>query len=439
MKSASKLGIGASAGHTQLPAGSRPSTPVASSRQRVAYLINQYPKVSHSFIRREVRALERAGIAVDRYALRGWADAVPDPEDAQEKEQTAYLLRGGLVALLAATCTALMRAPGRLLAATALACRLGWRADRPWLVHFVYLAEACLLAQWMRARNTTHLHAHFGTNPAAVALLARALGGPPFSFTVHGPEEFDKPEALKLREKVSGSAFVVAISSYGRSQIFRWIDPSEWPKVHTVHCGIEPGLHAQAPSPPGDGARLVCVGRLCEQKGQMILLQAIRQLVDMAVPVKFVLAGDGEMREALEQTIVRLELQPYVHITGWLSGDRVREEILAARALVLPSFAEGLPVVLMEAMALGRPVVSTYVAGIPELVIDGVNGWLVPAGDDAALTEALKTCLAASPELLASMGAAAHGRALLRHSVDTEAAKLAALFSESAISSGHAP
>ena len=289
----------------------------------------------------------------------------------------------------------------------------------------------------MRQRNTTHLHAHFGTNPAAVALLARALGGPPFSFTVHGPEEFDKPEFLKLREKISGSAFVVAISSYGRSQIFRWIDPAEWPKVHTVHCGIEPDLHAKTGSPPGDSARIVCVGRLCEQKGQMILLQAVRQLVDMAVPVKLVLAGDGEMREALEQAIARLELQPHVHITGWLSGERVREEILAARALVLPSFAEGLPVVLMEAMALGRPVISTYVAGIPELVIDGVNGWLVPAGDDAALTQALKTCLAASPALLARMGAAGHERVLHRHSVDTEAAKLAALFSEPAMSSGH--
>lgn len=415
------------------------SSPVAGSRRRVAYLINQYPKVSHSFIRREIRALEKAGVVIDRYALRGWADPVPDAEDAQEKEQTTYLLRGGLVPLLAATCTALVRTPRRMFAATALACRLGWRADRPWLLHLVYLAEACLLAHWMHQRNTTHLHAHFGTNPAAVALLARVLGGPPFSFTVHGPEEFDKPEFLKLREKVSGSAFVVAISSYGRSQIFRWIDPTEWPKVHTVHCGIEPGLHAKTVSPPGDSARIVCVGRLCEQKGQMILLQAVRQLVDMAVPVKLVLAGDGEMREALEQAIARLELQPHVHITGWLSGERVRQEILAARALVLPSFAEGLPVVLMEAMALGRPVISTYVAGIPELVIDGVNGWLVPAGDDAALTQALKTCLAASPALLARMGAAGHERVLHRHSVDTEAAKLAALFSEPAISSGHNP
>ena len=405
----------------------------------VAYLINQYPKVSHTFIRREVLALERAGVTVDRYALRGWTDPAPDAADAREKGKTTYLLRGGMGPLLGAVVSMFVRAPRRLLAAAGLAWRLGWRADRPLFVHFVYLAEACLLTKWMRARSATHLHAHFGTNPAAVALLARALGGPPFSFTVHGPEEFDKPEFLKLREKVAGCAFVVAISSYGRSQIFRWIDPSEWPKVHTVHCGIEPGPLAQTLSPPADSAQIVCVGRLCEQKGQMILLRATRKLIDMAVPVRLVLAGDGEMREALEQAIARLGLQPYVRITGWLSGDRVREEILAARALVLPSFAEGLPVVLMEAMALGRPVISTYVAGIPELVIDGVNGWLVPAGDDAALTQALKTCLAASPALLASMGAAAHERALRRHSVETEAAKLAALFSESAVSSGHTP
>jgi len=346
---------------------------------------------------------------------------------------TAYLLQGGLGPLLGAAGALLVRSPRKLLAATVLACRLGWRADRPLLLHFVYLVEACILVNWMRDRNTTHLHAHFGTNPAAVALLARTLGGPQYSFTVHGPEEFDKPEFLKLREKVAACAFVVAISSYGRSQIFRWIDPSQWPKVHTIHCGIDPSLHARIDRRPANVARIVCVGRLCEQKGQMLLLKAVRELIDRQVPVELVLAGDGEMREALEQDIVRLELQPHVHITGWLSGDRVREEILAARALVLPSFAEGLPVVLMEAMALGRPVISTYVAGIPELVIDGVNGWLVPAGDHDALTAALRKCLSAPPALLASMGAAAHERALSRHSVDTEAKKLAALFSRSAI------
>lgn len=436
MEAATVVENGNASGHPRaLDALRRPSA-VSPNGLHVAYLINQYPKVSHTFIRREILALERAGVVVDRYALRGWTDPVPDADDAREKGKTTYLLRGGLGPLLGAVVSVLVRAPRKLLAATGLACRLGWRADRPLLVHFVYLAEACLLTNWMRARSATHLHAHFGTNPAAVALLARTLGGPPFSFTVHGPEEFDKPEFLKLRGKVAGCAFVVAISSYGRSQIFRWIDPSEWPKVHTVHCGIDPGLHVGATGPTDHAARIVCVGRLCEQKGQMILLKAVRELIDMAVPVELVLAGDGEMREALEQTIVRLGLTSCVRITGWLSGERVREEILAARALVLPSFAEGLPVVLMEAMASGRPVISTYVAGIPELVIDGVNGWLVPAGDDAALTEALKKCLSASPALLASMGAAAHERALLRHNVNTEAMKLVTLFSESTVHSG---
>lgn len=433
LKATIESGSGITAGSQQKLAGPLRLSDTGAGVLRVAYLINQYPKVSHTFIRREILALERAGVVVDRYALRGWTDPVPDADDAREKGKTIYLLRGGLGPLLGAMVSMLLRAPRKLLAAAGMACRLGWRADRPLLVHFVYLAEACLLTNWMRARSATHLHAHFGTNPAAVALLARTLGGPPFSFTVHGPEEFDKPEFLKLRQKVAGCAFVVAISSYGRSQIFRWIDPSEWPKVHTVHCGIDPGLHVGTTGPTDQAARIVCVGRLCEQKGQMILLKAVRELIDMAVPVDLVLAGDGEMREALEQTIVRLGLTSCVRITGWLSGERVRDEILAARALVLPSFAEGLPVVLMEAMALARPVISTYVAGVPELVIDGVNGWLVPAGDDAALTEALKKCLSASPALLASMGAAAQERAVRRHSVDAEAAKLAALFSQAQV------
>jgi glycosyltransferase involved in cell wall biosynthesis len=117
-----------------------------------------------------------------------------------------------------------------------------------------------------------------------------------------------------------------------------------------------------------------------------------------------------------------------VRITGWINSDEVRSEILAARALILPSFAEGLPVVLMEAMALRRPVLSTYVAGIPELVIPGENGWLFPAGSVDDLVDAMESCLAADPEQLSTMGEAGYQRVIERHAIDSEAAKLGALF-----------
>jgi glycosyltransferase involved in cell wall biosynthesis len=167
---------------------------------------------------------------------------------------------------------------------------------------------------------------------------------------------------------------------------------------------------------------------LCEQKGQLLLLEAARILAAQGLVFEIVLAGDGEMRAEIEALIARHGLQAHVRITGWISSEQVRAEILAARALVLPSFAEGLPVVIMEAMALRRPVLTTYVAGIPELVRHGENGWLFPAGAVDELAAALADCLAQPVEVLQRMGAAAYQRVLERHDIDTEAAKLANLF-----------
>jgi len=396
---------------------------------RVAYLVNHYPKVSHSFIRREILALERLGIAVQRIAVRGWDAAVPDAADQAEQSHTQYVLRRGVLALLQPTLRTLLTRPGRFMHALGLACRMGWRGDRALPYHLVYLAQACQILSWLQAAGASHLHAHFGTNPAEVAMLVHALGGPSFSFTVHGPEEFDRPEALRLGEKAQRSAFTVAISSFGRSQLYRWVPYAHWPKVQVVHCGLEEGFHAGTQGvAAAASARLVCVGRICEQKGQLLLIAALKAVVDKGVAVELVLAGDGEMRAEVEALVATAGLGTHVRVTGWISSAQVRTEILAARALILPSFAEGLPVVLMEAMALGRPVISTFVAGIPELVRHGEDGWLVPAGDVGALAAAIEDCLQASPSMLTRMGESARSRALTRHHIDTEAGKLAALF-----------
>lgn len=398
------------------------------NKLRIAYFVNQYPKVSHSFIRREIQALERQGVSVQRIALRGWDGELVDANDWLEREGTRYVLKAGVAGLLPAVLLALLLRPLRFVKALRMALRLGWRADRPWPYHLIYLAEACRILPWLHAFGARHVHAHFGTNSAEVVMLAHALGGPPFSFTVHGPEEFDKPQPLKLREKVGQAAFVVAISSFGRSQLCRWVPHADWPKIKVVHCGLEAAFHEVPAVPVPDAPRLVCVGRLCEQKGQLLLVEAVSRLVRKGLPLELVLAGDGEMREEIERLIARHKLEKHVRITGWIASEQVREEILAARALVLPSFAEGLPVVVMEAMALRRPVLTTHVAGIPELVRDGEHGWLFPAGDADALTGALEQFLATPPEALAAMGEAARAQVLRRHSIDVEAAKLARLF-----------
>jgi glycosyltransferase involved in cell wall biosynthesis len=400
---------------------------------RVAYLVNQYPKVSHSFIRREILALERQGIDVLRFASRGWDAELVDADDLRERTQTRYLLEGGLRKLLGPVLRMLLASPLRFACAFALACRMGRRADRPLFVHMAYLAQACRLVEWLRECGATHVHAHFATNPTEVAMLVRALGGPPYSFTVHGPEEFDRPLTLGLREKLRRAAVVVAVSSFARSQLYRWVEPVHWPKIRVVHCGLEDAFPADAATPLPLRPRLVCVARLAEQKGQLLLLEAAHRLVERGTDFELVLAGDGELRETIEARIATLGLGNNVYITGWISSERVRAELLAARALVLASFAEGLPGVVMEAMALRRPVITTYVAGIPELVRPGDNGWLVPAGDVDALADAMAACLASPAESLARMGDSARRRVLERHDIDTEAAKLAALFGTPAV------
>ena len=392
---------------------------------RITYFINHYPKVSHSFVRREILALERQGFVVQRIALRGWRDSLPDEEDRQEQKRTHYVLRGGLWGLLLPTVRAMLRTPSRFFAVAALAVKMSRNSDRPLPYHLIYVAEACRILEWLVGFGSVRLHAHFGTNSAEVAMLVRALGGPPYSFTVHGPDEFLRP--IGLDEKIRRSAFVVAISNFGRSQLFLRSRHADWPKVKIVHCGLEKSFYEDA-SPTRGPPRLICVGRLCEAKGQLLLIEAAALLADEGIAFELVLVGDGPMRQEIEDLVQKCGLGARVRITGWISSSEVREEILAARALVLPSFAEGLPVVIMEAMALRRPVLSTYVAGIPELVRHGQEGWLVPAGAVKELAEAMDACLASSIDDLRRLGDAAQSRVLVRHCADTEAGKLAELF-----------
>lgn len=363
-----------------------------------------------------------------RIALRGWDAEVVDAEDKLERERTQYVLQSGVLGLIMPVLRALIKTPLKFFSALVMAVRMGVHADRLWPYHLIYLAEACCMLPWVQAKGVQHIHAHFGTNSAEVVMLLKQIGGPSYSFTVHGPEEFDKPEFIKLREKVSYASFVVAISSFGRSQLFRWINFEDWKKVQVVHCGLESSFHEGAKHAVATAPRLVCVGRLCEQKGQLLLVDACSKLAEKGIDFELVLAGDGEMRPEIEALIKQHSLTNKIRITGWISSQQVREEILASRAMVLPSFAEGLPVVIMEAMALRRPVLTTYVAGIPELVRHGENGWLFPAGDVDALVQVLEEFLGASMQMLESMGQAAHQRVIERHSIDVEAAELAKLF-----------
>jgi glycosyltransferase involved in cell wall biosynthesis len=397
---------------------------------RVAYLVNRYPLPNHTFIRREIAALESLGISVDRISIRAGA-AIVNAADRAEAARTRVILEGGGGRLAVALISTALCRPIRFLRALAAAVRLGWRSERGLLRHFGYLGEACVLRIWTRASGAAHVHAHFGTNPAAVAMLCCELGGPRYSFTAHGPEEFEKAALIGLGEKIARAAFVVAVSQFGRTQLCRWTPPQAWGKLAVVHCSVDAPFFASA-RPCPDRPRLVCVARLSEQKGHLLLLEALARLAAEGVAFELVLVGDGPLRGAIEDAARRLGISGRVQLRGWLDEQGVCEEISSARAVVLPSFAEGLPTVLMEALALRRPVIATSIAGVPELVDTGYCGWLVPAGSIDALVAALRAALLASTARLNEMGSRGAERVREAHDARREAAKLLDLFSSAA-------
>lgn len=396
----------------------------------IGYFTNQYPKVSHSFIRREILALERQGHNIARFAVRRSRDELKDLEDIREYGKTRAILDGGLLHLLLKAALFIVRHPVAATGGLLLALNLSRGAERGALYHVIYFLEACWLVSALKEAKVEHLHVHFGTNPATVAALAREMGGPPFSFTVHGPDEFDRPQALKLREKAQRAAFVVAISSFGRSQLYRWCSYEDWPRIKIVHCGVDPVKVPNSVVLSDPPPHLVYVGRFSAQKGPLLLIEAFARVAQAVPQATLTCVGDGEMRNEVEARIVEYGLGDRVTVTGWADESRVLHELQKARGLVLPSFAEGLPVVIMEAMAAARPVLTTYIAGIPELV-SNETGWLFPAGDVDATSAAMLEAVTASDADLNNMGALARTRVLERHDIDREAGRLARLILES--------
>lgn len=400
------------------------------SSKNIAYLVNQYPKVSHSFIRREIAALEQQGFNILRCSVRSCADELVDPTDIEELPKTWTILEQPWLTLVVRAMGVFIQNPFRFLATLRLAWQLGCQDEKSVLYHLAYLVEACTLLGWFRKTSIDHVHVHFGTNSATVAMLCQALGGPSYSFTVHGPEEFDKVSSIALAKKIDHAKFVVAISSFGKSQLYRWTGFKDWSKIHVVRCGVDESFLKEPLHPLPEPKNFVCIGRLSEQKGHFLLLEAVRHLSQAGHTFKVVLVGDGELRSQIESFISTHHLESYISITGWAASAEVKRHILNAQALVLPSFAEGLPVVLMEALALGRPVITSSIAGIPELVETGVNGWLVTPGSVESLVDALDSALKCPLHNLETMGQAGAARVAQLHNADLEAQALAEIFSK---------
>lgn len=394
---------------------------------RIAYLTGEYPRATDTFIQREVAALRARGLTVETCSIRRTGtEHHTGPEQRAEAAGTFHVLEAALSARrLISAHLAAWRRPGAWLRAMRLAWRTSPGGIKATLYQFIYLAEAAVLAHHLRARGLTHLHNHIAKSSCTVAMLMSEMSGIPYSFTLHGPDIFYEPYRWRLDEKIARARFVACISHFCRSQAMAFCAPKDWDKLHIVHCGVDPARYDGAA--PEAAAHLVFVGRLAAVKGVPVLFEAVRELIADHGALHLTLVGDGPERAALEARARDLGLSDHLTFAGYRSQAEVAELLGRATALVLPSFAEGVPVVLMEAMAARLPVVTTRIAGVPELVEDGVSGLLVPPGDADALRVALARLLC-DAHLCRDMGKAGRARVMAEFASDTEAAWLATLF-----------
>ena len=375
---------------------------------KIAYLCTEYPKVSHTFIRREILELEDRGHEVVRISIR--RGEVADPIDQAELERTFLCLEQPAARLAAGLIAETLRQPVRMARALRLACHSAVHGSRGWIRNLAYLVEAATIVRHLRPRGVQHVHAHFGSNAASVARLVHVLGGPRYSVMFHGPLEFDDPVGLEIGDKVRDAAFVTAITHYCSAQIRRWVDYPHWHKIHILHCTVSEDFFVPPVPIPDGPPTVVSIGRLSEQKGQLLLVDAMAELRDRGIDLRLRLFGDGELRSEIERRIRELDLGGRITLEGWATADELRVALDESQGLLLPSFAEGLPVVIMEAFARARPVLSTIIAGIPELVEDGTNGWLVPAGAVPPLVDAMAELATADRACLERMGADGRSR-----------------------------
>jgi len=405
----------------------------------VAYLLSRYPAVSHTFFLQEILGLRARGMQIEAISINPPdrpIDALPSAE-AQEARSTTYIKDGKFVAAAAKILGTALANPAvvcRGLRAVAAVPNLTLRKRIFW--HF-YLAEALLVGRWMKQRKIKHLHVHFGGAVASVGMLTSQAWKIPYSLTIHGPEELLNVDSYHLREKIAAASFVFCISDFCRSQLFQWTDPATWDKFQVVRLGVDPvmlspqsRMTTSGITPPGPRTlELVSVGRLVPAKGHRILLEAFRILRERGVHIRLTLIGAGPDRAALQEFVDRSGLGDAVTFTSALSHQQTLAQLRRADIFALASFAEGIPVALMEAMSLGVPCVSTSIAGIPELIRTGIDGLLVPPSNPTAFADSLES-LTSDSGLRKSLGNSGRQRIISQYNLPLNQELLAQSFEE---------
>jgi len=386
----------------------------------LAYLLSQYPAINHPFMLREVRRLRELGFAIQVASIRP-----PDrpfdqltPVEQEEARSAFYIKQSGLGVLLRAHLATLFARP----AGYARGLFRGLRTGRSGIFYF---AEAVVAGDWMMRHRLSHVHIHYCST---VGWIAARIFPIAMSVTFHGQAEFVNPDGFQLREKIRAALFCRAISLHGRSQMLKVIDYREWPKIEVAFLGVDPREFAPRPfRADPDPFQVACVGQLAPVKGQHMLLAAMELLAHEGRRVLLRIAGDGPDRAGLQQDIVSRNLARHVVMEGFLNQDKLRELYAECDALALPSFAEGIPVVLMEAMAMEIPCVATWITGIPEIIRHEIDGLLAPPGDAEALARAIAR-LMDDPELRRSLGQQARLRILEKFDLHRNTEYLAEIF-----------
>jgi colanic acid/amylovoran biosynthesis glycosyltransferase len=422
-----------SAGRTQQAIHGNPSTDYHNSCResnmpiRIGYLVSQYPAVNHTFILREVRQLRKQGIEPAVVSIRP-SDRPPaamTAEEREERERTFVVLTAGVLHWkVAHLATALTRPVGYLRGIGSALRLAGWDLRKA-ISHLSYFAEAVVAGRWMARHGLAHIHVHFSST---VGLLITRIFPITMSITIHGPDEFNDPAGFHLAEKTQAARFVCAISNYGRSQLMKNSRYEEWGKLEVSPLGVDTATYSARPARRNPSPfEILCVGRLAPAKGQHILVDALDVLVRQGRSVRLRLVGDGPDRPSLQRHIDKLGLRNATALEGWRNQDELRLLYAQTDAFALASFAEGVPVVLMEAMAMEIPCVATRITGVPELIRDGIDGLLVDASDASQLAEAVGR-LMDDPTLGPRLGSSARQRVLERYDLTRNTARLADIF-----------
>jgi colanic acid/amylovoran biosynthesis glycosyltransferase len=417
--------------HSPLPTWPVPISPKGynyhlAELMRIAYLVSRYPATNHTFILREIAALRSQGFDIRVISIRR-ADRIPEEMtdvERSEQQRTFYILPIRAGSLLAHAVTALRRPAGYLRGLLAALRLAGWNLKKAFL-HLAYFAEAVIAGHEIDRVGISHLHAHFTSTVALIAARVFPIG---FSISIHGPEEFDDAVGFGLAEKVARSRFICAISSYARSQLMRASAPAHWEKLEICRLGVDPAVFAPGPFRENvERFELICVARLAPVKAQQILIGACARLIASGRKLRLHLVGDGPDRSRLEQYAISIGMQQHVAFEGSLNQDEVIVRYRQSDIFALASFAEGVPVVLMEAMAMELPCVATWVNGVPELIRDQVDGLLVPPAEEEKFTAALDR-LMKDPGLRLRLGQSARLRVIERYNLEKNAAYLGEVF-----------